>query len=128
MLRGSARTMVNDFNRARSLVLSGRQNLSGWKNEDRTEHAGIRFVSNTRYELFVDKDRKSNGSGSEVVIEVRDLPDPIQMTSGPKELRFGRKGTVNGSTKDHEYILENPNTKARKVVRVAFSGKSDIPR
>ena len=127
-LRTASRTLVGDLTRARGMVVSGRQNFPGWANTERTQQAGIRFVSSTRYVVFADRDTDANGTATEHIVTTRTLSDPVRTVGTPPEVRFRRNGTLVGAASGVEVGLQDPEAGTTKTVRVAFGGKADIVR
>ncbi len=126
VLGQTARTLTGDLQRARGMVTTGRQNFTGWTNDDRTEHAGLRFLNASEYVVFVDRDTQANGAASEVIVETRTIETPVQVANGPAEIRFRRNGTLSGVASDLQIQLTNTESGTTRTIRIAFGGKADI--
>ena len=127
-LDSAARTMVRDFQQARQMVLSGKQDFAGWTADQRTRHAGLRFVTPLQYEVFVDRDVEINGGATEVVVEVRNLVQPVEIINAPAEVRFRRNGTLSQGPGDVQVVIRDNDTGRQRTIRVAFGGRAEIWR
>lgn len=125
-LRTAARNVAHDFQEARSLVVSGRQNFPGWNVDDRTEGAGIRFLSSQQYEVFVDRDSLANGPATEFQISVRDVEAPFEVLCAQTEVRYQRNGTLTGVPGDVAITVRDTRTGRETTVRAAYGGRTNI--
>lgn len=90
--------------------------------------AGIRFLSPTRYAIFVDSDQVANGGGTEVVIAIVDIApngEPYQFVAAPAEIRFRRNGTL-PAPPDMQIDILNTSSNLTKSVIVAYGGRASV--
>lgn len=125
-LRSTANRMVGDFKQARTLAASGKAGLAAWAADQRTQMAGIRFISATQYAIFIDNDNAANGS--EVDIEVVDIAannEPFVFVGAPAEVRFKRTGTL-VAPPDVDIIVQDTTTNEQRTVRITYGGKASV--
>lgn len=130
-IQRQARLLVAHFAKVRSLAASGQTNLS-WGPADRTVNAGIRVVSPTAYELFID--RNSRTDNDEIVVErvdfTQEIPGiPVQFASAsvPYEVRYNASGTLETpSSSTIDLTLEDLDTQRTRVIRVTYGGLAKI--
>lgn len=125
-LRRRAALLVSDLREARSLAGSGQEN-DAWPAGSRTKSAGLRFVGDTAYELFIDRDR---APGDEIVIRRVDygaeLPElDLRLAADAPELRFRPDGTLSAG-EDARVELRDLDSQRRRVVRVTLGGATDV--
>lgn len=131
-LHTQARLLVARFAKARSLAASGQRD-SSWGEGARTVNAGVRIVSSTGYELFIDRNGETDGD--EVVVERVDFAEvaggiPIEFADfGGEaiEVRYKANGALETPTQETiDITLRDSDSERERVVRVTYSGLAKI--
>lgn len=125
-LRASANTLVSALKLARTSAASGRASIPGWGANDRTLEAGVRFVSDTQYLVFVDRNRITDND--EGIVRTFDLVDDypnFRLVGAPAEIRFQRNGMLTQPL-NVDVLLRDQDTGHEYTVRATFGGRVEI--
>ena len=126
-LRASANTLVSALKLARSSAASGRLAVVPAPGVTaRTVEAGVRFISDTQYDVFLDQDRVSN-SGNEAVVRRFDLTQDhpnfrVITPTPPAEIRYRRNGMLTAPG-DVTVLLRDLDTGLEYTVEANFGGR-----
>ena len=131
-LHTQARLLVARFAKARGLAAAGQRDRA-WAPGERTINAGIRILSPTSYEVFID--RNTSSDGDEVIVEHVDFTEaargiPLEFADlgdDPMEIRYKANGALETPTADTiDITLRDTDSERERVVRVTYSGLAKI--
>lgn len=122
-LRKTARDIVSNVVRARSIASEGSRLGSPWASEDRTVNAGLLIESETSYLLFADRDTTTDGD--EIVVRTITLPVGMRFVtpSAGATMRFRQNGTI---IAPFDVVLEDQELGLTRTIVVAAGGLARV--
>ena len=127
-LRSTANTLVSALKLARSSAATGRMAVVPAPGTTaRTVEAGVRFNTDTQYDVFLDQDRVAN-SGNEAIVRSYDLTDDypsFRLIGPPAEIRYRQNGMLTAPP-DVTVLLRDLDTGLEYSVQATFGGRVEI--